>query len=87
VLRAVVTELLPIAALAVVIGVGLGYLGSLGIVAAFERADAVEIGLVFATGAIPIAAAAVVGGALVLGAVMSRQVTRRTPAVTLRGAV
>ena len=87
VLRAVATELLPIAAVAVAAGVGLGYLGSLGIVSAFEQADAVEIGHVFAVGAIPVAAAAVIGGSLLIGAVMARQVSRRSPAVVLRGAV
>ena len=52
----------------------------------FEASNAVEIGFIFATGAIPFAAAIVVLGSLVLGGLIVRRVTRRPVAVTLRGA-
>lgn len=85
--RVVGAELLPLAVAGTAAGVGLGYLGSLGIVSAFESADAVEIGHVFAVGAIPATAAAVIVGSLLLGVLMARRVTARPAAVTLRGAV
>jgi putative ABC transport system permease protein len=87
VMRVVLAELGPLAVAGVVLGIALGYAGAAALVAAFEAGDAVEIGLTFATGAIPYAAAVAVLGSLGLGALMARQVTRRPAAVTLRGAV
>jgi putative ABC transport system permease protein len=86
VMRVVVAELGPLAIAGVALGVALGYAGAAALVAAFEAGDAVEIGLTFATGAIPVAAAAVVVGSLGLAALMARRVTRRPAAATLRGA-
>jgi putative ABC transport system permease protein len=87
VMRVVLAELGPIAVVGVVAGVALGYVGALGLVGAFEAADAVEIGLVFATGVVPFATALAVLGSLGLGMVMARRVTSRPAAVTLRSAV
>lgn len=87
VMRVVLAELGPVAVLGVALGVVFGYLGALGLIGAFESADAVEIGLVFATGIVPVAALAAVAGSVGLGAVMARRVTRQPAAVTLRGAV
>jgi putative ABC transport system permease protein len=87
VMRVVLAELGPIAIAGVVLGVGFGYLGALGLVGAFESADAVEIGLTFATGVIPIAAVLAVLGSVGLGSLMARRVTRQPAAVTLRSAV
>lgn len=86
VMRVVVAELAPIAVAGVALGVVLGYLGAFGLVSAFEAADAVEIGLVFAVGAVPAAAGLAVVGSLGLGSMMARRVTRRPAAVTLRAA-
>lgn len=87
VMRVVLAELGPIAIAGVALGVALGYVGALGLIGAFEAADAVEIGLVFATGVVPLAAAMAVLGSLGLGSIMARRVTRRPAAVTLRSAV
>ncbi|MDX2380089.1 MAG: FtsX-like permease family protein [Acidimicrobiia bacterium] len=84
--RVVFAELAPIAVVGVALGVVFGYFGALGIVGAFESADAVEIGLTFAAGAIPVAGILVVVGSVGLGALMARRVTRRPAAVTLRSA-
>ena len=86
VFRVVVAELLPLAAAGIVGGLIVGYLGARAIIGSFEAANAVEIGFEFATGAIPAASLVVVVGALFIGAVMVRQVTRRPAAITLRGA-
>ena len=87
VMRVVLAELAPIAVVGVVLGVALGYVGAIGLIGAFESADAVEIGMVFATGVIPFAAMLAVLGSLGLGSVMARRVTRRPVALTLRSAV
>jgi putative ABC transport system permease protein len=87
VMRVVLAELGPIAIAGVAFGVALGYLGALALVGAFEAGDAVEIGLTFATGAVPVAAALAVLGSVGLGALMARRVTRQPAAVTLRSAV
>jgi putative ABC transport system permease protein len=82
VMRVVSAELLPLATLGVVAGVGLGYLGGRAIMQSFERADAVDIGFVFAGGAVP--AVAAVGGCLLIGGLTVRRVSRRSVAATLR---
>jgi putative ABC transport system permease protein len=86
VFRVVVAELLPIAAGGVALGLVAGYFGAGAIMRSFEASNAIEIGFSFAFGAIPIAVAVVVGGSLLIGGLMVRQVTRRPAAVTLRGA-
>jgi len=86
VMRIVTVELLPLATVGVVAGVGLGHLGGRAIMESFERADAVDIGFVFATGAIPAVAATVVAGCLVIGGLTVRKVSRRSVAATLRSA-
>jgi putative ABC transport system permease protein len=86
VMHVVSAELLPLAALGVFVGVVLGYVGGLAIMQSFERADAVDIGFVFASGAIPAVAATVVAGCLVIGALTVRRVSRQSVAVTLRSA-
>ncbi|MFK7917303.1 MAG: ABC transporter permease [Ilumatobacter sp.] len=86
VLRVVLAELLPIAACGVLVGLAAGYLGARAIIGSFEASNAIEIGFVFATGAIPAAAGVVLLGSAVLGGLMVRRVTRQPAAVTLRGA-
>ncbi|HYN33140.1 MAG TPA: ABC transporter permease [Ilumatobacteraceae bacterium] len=86
VLRVVSAELLPLAALGVVAGVSLGYLGARAIMDSFERADAVEIGFAFAGGAVPAVALTVVVGCLLIGALTVRRVSRQSVAATLRSA-
>ena len=53
VMHVVIAELLPLAAVGVLVGVAGGYFGGLAIMQSFERADAVDIGFVFAGEAIP----------------------------------
>ena len=86
VMRVVSAELLPLAAAGIAAGVVSGYLGSDAIVTSFENADAVEIGLVFASAAIPVAAGVVLAGCFVISALMVRRIGRRSLAETLRSA-
>ena len=86
VFRVVVAELLPITGGGVFVGLVAGYFGARAIIASFEASNAIEIGFVFASGAIPAAAAIVVLGVVMLGGLMVRRVTRQPVAVVLRGA-
>ncbi|TFH21286.1 MAG: ABC transporter permease, partial [Acidimicrobiales bacterium] len=86
VMHVVSAELLPLAAIGVLVGVAGGYFGGLAIMQSFERADAVDIGFVFAGGAIPVVAATVVLGCLVIGALTVRRMSRQSVATTLRSA-
>jgi putative ABC transport system permease protein len=86
VMRVVSAELLPLAVAGLAVGTLAGYLGSDAIMTSFENADAVEIGLVFATGAIPATAVVVLLGCLVIAGAMVRRVGRRSLAETLRSA-
>ncbi len=86
VFRAVLAELVPLAAGGCALGFLAGYLGARWIIGSFEASNAVEIGFTFATGAIPAVVAVVVVGSLLVCGVMVRRVTHRPPAVTLRSA-
>ena len=86
VMQIVSAELLPLAALGVLVGAALGYVGAWAIMDSFERADAVEIGFTFADGALPAVAATVVLGCLLIGALTVRRVSRQSVAATLRSA-
>ena len=86
VMRVVSAELLPLAVAGIAAGVVAGYLGSDAIMASFEQADAVEIGLVFASAAIPAAAGVVLVGCVAISALMVRRIDRRSLAETLRSA-
>jgi putative ABC transport system permease protein len=86
VFRVVLAELLPLAAVGSALGAAVGYVGARAIINSFEASNAIEIGFVFASGAIPVAVAVVVAGSFVLGGLMVRRVTRQPAAVTLRGA-
>lgn len=81
-----IRELVPLGAVGTALGLALGALGTRGIIASFESSNAVDIGVVDAVGAIPfvIAATAVMLVGLALAAV--RSASRRSIAVTLRGA-
>ncbi len=86
VMHVVSAELLPLAMAGLAVGVIAGYVGSDAIMRSFENADAVEIGLVFATGAIPIAVAVVLLGCIVIAGSMVRRIGHRSLAETLRSA-
>ena len=86
VMHVVSAELLPLAAVGVAVGVVAGYFGGLAIMRSFERADAVDIGFVFAGGAIPLVTATVILGCLLIGGLTVRRVSRQSIAVTLRSA-
>lgn len=85
-MHVVSAELLPLAMAGLAVGVIAGYVGSDAIMRSFENADAVEIGLVFATGAIPIAVAVVLLGCIVIAGSMVRRIGHRSLAETLRSA-
>ena len=80
------TELVPLALVAAVLGSVAGWYGSQAIIASFEAADAVEIGTVFATAMVPVAAASVVAIVGAIGAWGARRISRRSVAAVLRGA-
>ena len=81
-----VRELLPVGAVGVVLGLGLGLLGTRGIMASFEASNAVDIGVVTAFGAIPFVVAGTAVALVMLSAWVARSTARRPIAVTLRGA-
>jgi putative ABC transport system permease protein len=81
-----VRELLVVGAVGVAGGLALGGLATRGIIASFEASNAVEIGVVDATGSIPLIVAATVASLALLAAVVVRGAARRPVAVTLRGA-
>ncbi len=84
--RTLLLELLPLAVVGAGLGIVAGWYGATGIMAAFEQANAVDLGMEFATGAI----APALIGALVLVALVALASARRAgrvpPAVTLRAA-
>lgn len=84
VMRVVVAELAPLAVVGVIAGTAFGFVGARAITESFEAADAVEIGFVFASGALPAVAVTVVLGCVGIGAVTVRRVGRRSVAATLR---
>jgi len=86
VMHVVSAELLPLAAIGVLAGVAAGYFGGLAIMQSFERADAVDIGFVFAGRAIPAVTATVVLGCLLIGGLTVRRMSRQSVATTLRSA-
>ena len=82
----ILRELIPIATFGAAAGIALGALGTRGIIGSFERSNAVDIGVVDATGAIPFIVAGTLAGVAVLTVIIVRATTRRPIAVTLRGA-
>jgi putative ABC transport system permease protein len=81
-----VRELVPIGLVGIAGGVVLGAVGTRGIIGSFEASNAVDIGVVDATAAIPFIALATLVVLIVLAAFVTRSVGRRPVAVTLRGA-
>ncbi len=81
-----VRELVPIGLLGLAGGLALGALGTRGIIGSFEASNAVDIGVVDATAAIPFIVVGTLAVLVVLATVVARSVGRRPLAVTLRGA-
>ena len=81
-----VRELVPIGLVGIAGGVVLGALGTRGIIGSFEASNAVDIGVVDATGALPFIVLATLAVLIMLAALVTRSVGRRPVAVTLRGA-
>ena len=81
-----VRELVPIGLLGLAGGLALGALGTRGIIGSFEASNAVDIGVVDATAAIPFIVVGTLTVLVVLATVVARSVGRRPLAVTLRGA-
>jgi len=86
VMRVVSAELLPLAVAGIAFGVVAGWFGSSAMTASFENADAVEIGMVFASAVVPAAAVVVIVGCLAISGSMVRRIDRRSLAETLRSA-
>lgn len=86
-LRGVVArEMVPIGVVGLAAGLGLGALGSRAVIASFEASNAVDIGVVDATGALPVIVVATLVGLLLLSMMLVRGAARRPITVTLRGA-
>jgi putative ABC transport system permease protein len=81
-----VRELVPLGLAGLVIGLPLGALGARAIIGSFESSNAVDIGVVDATGAVPYIVAATLVALVGLGMLVVRSAARRPVAVTLRGA-
>ena len=81
-----VRELLPVGLTGLVLGLGVGALGTRGIIGSFEASNAVDIGVVDAMGWIPFIAAGTLVALVLLAVVVVRSAGRRPVAVTLRGA-
>ena len=79
-------EMVPLGAAGIVGGLVLGGLGARGIIASFEASNAVDIGVLDATGAIPFIAAGTFVALTLLALAVVRSAARRPVAVTLRGA-
>ena len=79
-------ELLPLVLAGWAIGLGIGWVGSSLIMAAFEQGAGVELGYTFATNVIPITALAALAATAGLVALSVRGMYRRSPAFTLRTA-
>ncbi|MCP3936040.1 MAG: FtsX-like permease family protein, partial [Actinomycetia bacterium] len=84
--RVLVTELVPLAVVGSALGVVAGWYGAIAIIGFFETVNAVEIGTVFATSAVPLAVAGAIGAVALIGATAARQATKRSVGATLRGA-
>ncbi|MDW3216094.1 MAG: ABC transporter permease [Ilumatobacteraceae bacterium] len=82
----VIRELVPIATLGIVGGLGLGALGNRGIIASFESSNAIDIGVVDAVGSIPVIVAGSFVALVALSLSIVRTATRRPVTVTLRSA-
>lgn len=79
-------ELLPLGLAGLALGLPLGALGSRAIIGSFESSNAVDIGVVDATGAVPYIVGATLLALGALAALVVRSAARRPIAVTLRGA-
>lgn len=82
--RLLTTETVPLVLAGWAVGLAAGWAGSAALIAMFEAADAVHIGFVFASAAVPITAAVVVVGTVVLAHVATRTTARHSPAAVLR---
>lgn len=86
-LRGLLTrELLPVGAVGLAIGIGLGAVGARAIIGSFEAGDAIDIGVTDAVGAIPFIVVGTVAALWLLSAAVVRTTTKKPIAVTLRGA-
>jgi len=81
-----VRELVPLGIAGLALGLPLGALGARAIIGSFESSNAVDIGVVDATGAVPYIVAATLVSLVGLGMLAVRSAARRPVAVTLRGA-
>ncbi len=86
-LRSLVTrELIPLGTAGIGLGVIAGYFGNRAIIGSFEASNSLDIGAVYAVGAVPFVIVGTVVGLLLLAAVSVRGTSRRPVAITLRGA-
>jgi len=82
----ILRELVPIALVGTAGGLVLGALGNRGIIGSFERSNSIDIGVVDAWSAIPFIVVGTLVAIAALTFVIVRAATRRSIAVTLRGA-
>jgi putative ABC transport system permease protein len=79
-------ELLPVGVVGLVGGLALGAIGTRAIIGSFEASNAIDIGVVLATGSIPFVIAGTLVALGLLAAIVARSAGRRSIAVSLRGA-
>ncbi len=84
--RVLITELMPLALVGSAMGAVAGWYGALAIIGFFETVNAVEIGTVFATTAVPLATVGAAGAMVLIGVIAARQASKNTVAGTLRAA-
>ena len=84
--RTLLLELLPLAVVGSGLGIVAGWYGATGIMGAFEKANAVDLGMAFATGAIAPAVIGALALVVLVALASARRAGRVPPAVTLRAA-
>lgn len=82
----VIREVVPVCIVGVAAGIDVGGLGTRAIMRAFEESNQMDIGTVQAYSSIPVIAVATLFAMIVLATLVVRRASRRSVAVTLRGA-
>lgn len=82
--RALTGQLVPLAVIGWMVGVGAGWLGALGIIGFFERINSLDIGTELAASMVPISGVASVATVMAIGSLGARRAATRPIAATLR---
>jgi putative ABC transport system permease protein len=82
--RVIALELVPLALVGLAVGVGAGYFAAKAIMGFFEASSGIDLGYAFAAGSVPIAAAAVGVGVVLVSRLSAGRLAQRPPAAVLR---